>query len=162
MQATIDGMSAELRRSKSQLDETQTVGEGLSLLGKQVTAQGEMMRDVTARLSEVTVPNQVYQQAMGRIGELEQALSRKDQEIQAIRDSTVSKEQYARVESKIGELESILSNSMPKAEFEDLTQQINSLAKTAPNVSGNVELELVPTSTSFASAPQQIHVTSTN
>jgi len=144
MQATIDGMAAELRRSKSQLEETRSIGEGLALLGKQVNSQGEMMKEVATKMSEITVPFQVYQQAANKIGELEQVVSKKDQEIQTIRDTTVSKEQYNRVEAKIVELESILSNSMPKAEFEDLSQQIDSLAKAAPVVPHFDEVPTVP------------------
>lgn len=157
MQATIDGMSAELRRTKAQLEETQTVGEGMTLLGKQVTSHGEAMKEIAAKLSELTVPNQVYQQALSKIGELEQVIMRKDQEIQGIRDSTVPREQYSRVEAKIAELESILSNSMPKAEFEDLSQQIDSLAKAAPTISVSPGLEDL-SSSSGGSSSQPISV----
>ena len=136
MQGTIDGMGAELRRTKTQLDETRSINESMGLLAKQVVTQGEMMKEVAAKMSEVTVPSQVYQQAATKIYELEQVISRKDQDIQAIRDSTVPKDQYNRLETRINELESILQNSMPKAEFEDLTQQIDSLAKAAPLVQG--------------------------
>jgi hypothetical protein len=132
MQATLDGMAAELRRTKSQLEETQTIGQGLALLGKQVATSGETIQQATVKLSEVTVPNQVFQQAMAKISELEQVVSRKDQEIRAINDSTVSKDQYIRAESRISELENVLSNSMPKTEFEDLSQQIDTLTKAAP------------------------------
>jgi hypothetical protein len=159
MQATIDGMSAELRRSKAQLEETQSIGEGLSLLGKQVTSHGEMMKEVAAKMSEITVPNQVFQQAMSKIGELEQVVARKDQEIQQIRESTVPREQYVRLEAKIGELESILSNSMPKAEFEDLSQQIDSLTKAAPMISALGPEEL--TASTLTVAPH-VQVAATN
>ncbi len=144
MQGTIDGMAAELRRTKSQLEETQTIGQGLALLSKQVASSGDTIKEATVKLSEVTVPNQVFQQAMAKISELEQVVSRKDQEIRAINEQTVPKEHYIRAESRISELESILSNSMPKTEFEDLSQQINSLTKAAPVIQtpGTEELPL--------------------
>ena len=138
MQATIDGMSAELRRTKTQLEETQTVGQGLALLSKQVTSSSDTIRDATLKLSEVTVPNQVFQQAMAKISELEQVISRKDQEIKNIIDQTVPKDQYNRAESRISELEGVLSVSMPKTEFDDLSQQIDSLTKAAPVIQSPV------------------------
>jgi len=137
MQGTIDGMAAELRRTKSQLEETQTIGAGLALLSKQVAASGDTIKDATVKLSEVTVPNQVFQQAMAKISELEQVISRKDQEIRTINEQTVHKDQYAHAEARIMELENILSNSMPKTEFEDLSQQIDSLTKAAPVIPGS-------------------------
>lgn len=154
MQGTIDGMSAELRRTKSQLEETQTIGQGLALLSKQVTVSGDTIKEATVKLSEVTVPNQVFQQAMAKISELEQVVSRKDQEIHTIHEQTVPKEQYNRAESRIAELENVLANSMPKTEFEDLSQQIDSLTKTAPMVthSGMEEISHIPT-------PQTVQIT---
>jgi hypothetical protein len=134
MQGTIDGMSAELRRTKSQLDETQSIGQGLSILTKQVYAQGETIKEAATKIAEVTVPNHVYQNALTRISDMEQLLNRKDQEIQSMRDNMVSKEVYIRSETKIAELENILANSMPKTEFETLTQQIDTLTKAAPVV----------------------------
>jgi hypothetical protein len=158
MQGTIDGMSAELRRTKSQLGETQTIGEGLSLLGKQVSAQGETVREVVAKLAEVTVPNTVYQQATTKISELEQIVLRKDQEIQGFRETTVPKEQYTKAEARISELEAVLANSMPKAEFEDLSQQIDSIAKAAPSVNPGLGEVVLTTSSSTTPAPQPIPV----
>ena len=64
------------------------------------------------KISEVTVPNHVYQNAMIRISDLEQVLNRKDQEMQSLRDQSVSKDQYIRSETRISELENILANSM--------------------------------------------------
>ncbi|MDA4129721.1 MAG: hypothetical protein OK457_03015, partial [Thaumarchaeota archaeon] len=139
MQATIDGMAAELRRTKGQLEETQTIGQGLSILGKQVAAQGDTLKEAAMKISEVTVPNQVYQNALTRISDLEQVLTRKDQEIQNIRDSSVLKEQYIRSETRISELENILANSMPKTEFESLSQQIDTLTKAAPVITPGMD-----------------------
>lgn len=155
MQATIDGMSAELRRTKSQLEETQTIGQGLSLLSKQVAASSDVVKEATVKLSEVTVPNQVFQQAMAKISELEQIVSRKEQEIHAIHESSVSKEQYVRAETRIQELEGILAVSMPKTEFEDLSQQIDSLTKAAPVIQSTGAEE----SFSQVTAPQAVQVT---
>jgi hypothetical protein len=154
MQGTIDGMAAELRRTKSQLEETQTIGQGLALLSKQVTVSGDTIKEATVKLSEVTVPNQVFQQAMAKISELEQVVSRKDQEIRTIHEQTVPKDQYNRAESRIAELENVLANSMPKTEFEDLSQQIDSLTKAAPMVthSGMEEISRNPT-------PQTVQIT---
>jgi hypothetical protein len=156
MQGTIDGMAAELRRTKSQLEETQTVGQGLALLSKQVTASGDTIKEATVKLSEVTVPNQVFQQAMAKISELEQVINRKEQEIRSINESTVHKDQYIRAESRISELENILANSMPKTEFEDLSQQIDSLTKAAPVIqSTGIEEQQM----SHVTAPQTVQVT---
>jgi len=154
MQGTIDGMAAELRRTKSQLEETQTIGQGLALLSKQVAVSGETIKEATVKLSEVTVPNQVFQQAMAKISELEQVVSRKEQEIRTIHEQTVPKDQYNRAESRIAELENVLANSMPKTEFEDLSQQIDSLTKAAPTVahSGMEEISHNPT-------PQTVQIT---
>jgi hypothetical protein len=138
MQGTIDGMAAELRRTKNQLDETQSIGQGLSILVKQVAAQGETVREAAMKISEVTVPNHVYQNATTRISDLEQVLNRKDQEMQSLRDQSVSKDQYIRAETRISELENVLANSMPKTEFETLTQQIDTLTKAAPVVMDEV------------------------
>jgi hypothetical protein len=154
MQGTIDGMAAELRRTKTQLEETQTIGQGLSLLSKQVASSSDMVRDATLKLSEVTVPNQVFQQAMAKISELEQVVSRKDQEIRSINEATVSKDQYLRAEARISELENVLANSMPKTEFEDLSQQIDSLTKTAPVVQSTGVEEF-----SQVTAPQAVQLT---
>ena len=132
MQGTIDGMAAELRRTKGQLEETQSIGLGLSILTKQVTVQGETIKEAAMKISEVTVPNQVYQNALIRISDVEQVLNRKDSEMQGLRDSTVSKDVYIRSESRIAELENVLANSMPKTEFETLSQQIDNLTKAAP------------------------------
>ena len=58
MQGTIDGMAAELRRTKSQLEETQTIGQGLALLSKQVTVSGDTIKfngDVGGMPFELTV-----------------------------------------------------------------------------------------------------------
>jgi hypothetical protein len=139
MQGTIDGMSAELRRTKAQLGETQSIGEGLSLLGKQVSSQGDTIKEVVSKLAEVTVPNTVYQQATAKISELEQVVSRKDQELQTFRENFVPKDQYVRAEARIAELEAVLANSMPKAEFEDLSQQIDSIARAAPVINAGME-----------------------
>jgi len=154
MQATIDGMAAELRRTKTQLEETQTLGAGLSLLSKQVAASSDQVREATVKLSEVTVPNQVFQQAMSKISELEQVINRKEQEIKVINDSTIHKDQYMRAEARISELESILSNSMPKTEFEDLSAQIDNLTKAAPIIQSTGAEPL-----SQMSAPQTVQVT---
>jgi len=154
MQATIDGMAAELRRTKTQLEETQTIGAGLASLSKQVAASSDQVKEATVKLSEVTVPNQVFQQAMTKISELEQVISRKDQEIKAINESTVHKDQYLRAEARISELENVLSNSMPKTEFEDLSQQIDSLTKAAPIIQSTGAEQL-----SQLSAPQTVQVT---
>ena len=132
MQGTIDGMAAELRRTKGQLEETQSIGLGLSILTKQVTVQGETIKEAAMKISEVTVPNQVYQNALIRISDVEQVLNRKESEMQNLRDSTVPKEQYLRAETRISELENVLANSMPKTEFETLSQQIDNLTKAAP------------------------------
>jgi len=153
MQGTIDGMAAELRRTKGQLEETQSIGQGLSILGKQVAAQGETIKEAAMKISEVTVPNQVYQNALTRISDLEQVLTRKDNEIQSIREQTVAKEQYIRAETRISELENILANSMPKTEFENLSQQIDTLTKAAPVVTAGMdELSHSPT-------PQTVQIT---
>ncbi len=154
MQGTIDGMAQELRRTKTQLEETQTIGAGLSLLSRQVAASSEQVKEATVKLSEVTVPNQVFQQAMAKISELEQVVNRKEQEIKSINDSTVLKEQYMRAEARISELETILSNSMPKTEFEDLSQQIDTLTKTAPLIQSTDVETLSP-----LSAPQTVQIT---
>jgi hypothetical protein len=155
MQATIDGMAAELRRTKSQLEETQTLGQGLALLSKQVAASSDTVKEATVKLSEVTVPNQVFQQAMAKISELEQVVSRKEMEIKAINENTVAKEHYMRAENRISELENILANSMPKTEFEDLSQQIDSLTKAAPVIqSTGVDEQF-----SQVTAPQTVQVT---
>ena len=155
MQATIDGMAAELRRTKTQLEETQTIGQGLALLSKQVAASSDSVKETTVKLSEVTVPNQVFQQAMAKISELEQVVSRKEQEIHAITEATVQKEQYMRAESRISELENILANSMPKTEFEDLSQQIDTLTKAAPIIQSTGAGEQL----SQLSTPQTVQVT---
>jgi hypothetical protein len=139
MQGTIDGMAVELRRTKGQLDETQSIGQGLSILGKQVATQGEMVREAAMKISEVTVPGQVYQNALTRISDLEQVLTRKDQEMQSIREQTVARDQYIRAETRISELENVLANSMPKTEFEDLSQQIDTLTKAAPVISSGMD-----------------------
>lgn len=154
MQGTIDGMGAELRRTKSQLEETQTIGQGLSLLSKQVAASSDMIKESTVKLSEVTVPNQVFQQAMAKISELEQVISRKELEIRTIQDTHVHKDQYIRAESRISELENILANSMPKTEFEDLSQQIDSLTKAAPVIQSTSTEEF-----SQVTAPQAVQLT---
>jgi hypothetical protein len=139
MQGTIDGMAAELRRTKGQLEETQSIGQGLSILGKQVTVQGDMIKEAALKISEVTVPNQVYQNALTRISDLEQVLNRKDLDIQNIREQTVDKEQYIRAETRISELENVLANSMPKTEFETLSEQIDTLTKAAPVIASSME-----------------------
>ena len=139
MQGTIDGMAAELRRTKGQLEETQSIGQGLSILGKQVTLQGDMIKEAALKISEVTVPNHVYQNALTRISDLEQVLNRKDLEMQNIRDSTVSKEQYIRAETRISELENVLAVSMPKTEFETLSEQIDTLTKAAPVIASSMD-----------------------
>jgi len=154
MQATIDGMGAELRRTKSQLEETQSIGQGLALLSRQVAASGDTIKEATVKLSEVTVPNQVFQQAMVKLSELEQVISRKEQEIRSINEQTVPKEQYLRAEARISELENILSNSMPKTEFEDLSQQIDTLTKAAPVIQSTGVEEF-----SQVTAPQTVQVT---
>jgi len=155
MQSTIDGMSAELRRTKTQLEETQTIGQGLSLLSKQVSTSSDMVKEATVKLSEVTVPNQVFQQAMTKISELEQVINRKDQEMRSINEQSVHKDQYLRAEARISELENILANSMPKTEFEDLSQQIDTLTKAAPIIQSTTAEDQMPQ----MSAPQTVQVT---
>lgn len=155
MQGTIDGMAAELRRTKVQLEETQTIGQGLALLSKQVAASSDTVKEATLKLSEVMVPNQVFQQAMAKISELEQVISRKEVEIRAINEQTVHKDQYMRAEARISELESILAVSMPKTEFEDLSQQIDSLTKAAPVIQSPTMEDPVPQ----MSVPQTVQVT---
>ena len=93
--------------------------------------QGETIKEAAMKISEVTVPNQVYQNALTRISDVEQVLNRKDSEMQSLREP-VPKEQYIRAETRISELENVLANSMPKTEFETLSQQIDTLTKAAP------------------------------
>jgi hypothetical protein len=154
MQGTIDGMAAELRRTKSQLEETQSIGQGLGLLVKQVASQGETINQAVAKIAEVTVPNPVYQTALTRISDLEQVLNRKDQDMQNLRETTVPKEQYIRAESRISELENILANSMPKTEFETLSEQIDNLTKAAPVISPGMDEAPRP-----QGVPQTVQVT---
>jgi DNA repair exonuclease SbcCD ATPase subunit len=192
MQQKIDALNTELKRANQDLDKSATMNERMDALGKQldkqseeITAQNDFIKSIASRI-DTFVPSAVYEQAMAKIHELEQAFETRskeyaaekgeledrishmvpqekflsvqaelansvpraffEEEIQKIRDETVSKEQYTIMQSKVAELESQLANSVPKIEFEELSQEIVSLTKSAPIIDGDFQTATTTTS----------------
>jgi HPt (histidine-containing phosphotransfer) domain-containing protein len=119
MQQRIDALNAELKRANSDLDSATTVNERMDALGKQLEKQSEeistqydFIKSIATKM-DTMVPSAVYEQATSKIHELEQAFESQSRN-------------YA------SELESQLENSVPKTEFEELSQTIVSLTKSLP------------------------------
>lgn len=161
MQAQVDDLSAKLAATSEELQRTVSLGERLNALESQVSAQmgsitflGEAIKALSEKLSESTVPQQLYSQAMARIQDLEAQLSSmvtkaqyddlrmelansvprsKYEELERAMQQMVPREEHEAAMARIAELESSLANSVPRSTFEELRERIASIMKEVPS-----------------------------
>ncbi len=120
MQATIDGLSADLERTKQELSKTTTIGEHLNSLSAKVSEQEERIANQTKiieafsqRFAESTVPASMYSEVVAKNKELTEKIS-----------CMVSREDYIALQNRFNELESKMASMVPKVEFESLQAKI--------------------------------------
>ena len=136
MQASIDSITAELGRTRTELETTTSIGQRISALDAQISSQSETIssqsrtiESLSSRLSEATVPFPMYTEALSKL-----------QEAQASIATMVNKSDYAIVQVRCAELEEQirgmvpraqcavleieLANSVPIAKYEELRQSL--------------------------------------
>lgn len=148
MQTAIDSTLNELARTKSDLERTESLGGRLNALTthttelvERISGQGELIKSLEARISEGTVPIEVYNQSISRIKQLEseaglmvkkeeldRALER-NAELEKEISGMVRKDEYENALARVAELESVVTNYVPKSDVEELTEKIMSITK---------------------------------
>ena len=120
MQAAIDGLSADLGRTKKNLEETETLGGRLNALTSQISTQNEIIgsqnktiESFSTKMAESTVPIKIYSETAAKAQELEQRIQ-----------NMVQKPDYDALQSKISDLESQISSTVPRDLYSALEMEI--------------------------------------
>lgn len=146
MQATIDGLGTQLESLKAEIQSSSSVKETISGLGTQLASQNDMISsltgtisslnqvieaqkatitDISARLSQSTVPSSLYDQTLSQLNELQgkfqgmvdnsefASMQRRCEELTESMKSMIPKQDYIN-------LEALHANSVPKEQFEAL------------------------------------------
>lgn len=139
MQATIDGLNAEIEKTKAELQNTQSVGdrvnslsahvssqvETINSLSSTITAQREIIESLSStisknteslaeKLSRETVPVLLYNETLSRIGEMEERIR-----------FMVERADYVAVQKRCDELTEKLSTMVPTTEYLALQSQFS-------------------------------------
>lgn len=137
MQATIDGLNAEIEKTKAELQNTQTVGDRVNSLSALVSSQAETINSLSStitaqretieslsstvsknteslaeKLSRETVPVLLYNETLSRIGEMEERIR-----------FMVEKADYVAVQKRCDELTEKISTMVPTTEYLALQAQ---------------------------------------
>lgn len=99
---------------------------------KEFAALQSMKEGLESRISQM-VPQEQFASIKAELAGMI-PIAKHEEELQRVRSETVPRDEYSRMELRVADLESQLSNSVPKSEFEELSQTIVSLTKTAPVV----------------------------
>ena len=153
MQMAIDGAQAELQRTKEALEKTETLGGRLNTLTNQISllveannSQETALRGLEAKVSEATVPEEVYKQQVERCTHLEEeiksmvpkqdfeTLLQKNADLETRITTMVGGEDHRKAVEKISELEAVISNLIPRKDLEELSDQVKSIASSVPIV----------------------------
>jgi uncharacterized Zn finger protein len=120
MQAAIDNLSADLARTKKELETTETLGGRLNALTTQISTQNEIIANqnktieaFSSKISETSVPMKVYNEVKSKVAQLEESIN-----------STVSKAEYESLQNRYDELAEQSSTSVPRAKYAALEVQI--------------------------------------
>ena len=148
MQSAIDAALVDLARTRQDLERTESLGGRLNALTthttelvERISGQGELIKSLEAKISEGTVPIEVYNQSLSRIQQLENEVKtmvkrddldlalKKNAELEIELSGMVRKEEYESALARVAELETVVSNYVPKSDVEELTEKIMSITK---------------------------------
>ncbi|MHB8567220.1 MAG: hypothetical protein ACYC7D_12630 [Nitrososphaerales archaeon] len=154
MQATIDGLNAEIERTKSELQNTVSIGDRVNTLSSQVTSQNETIANLSmivtnqretveslsstlsrntesleSKLSRETVPVLLYNETLARIGEMEEKLRFMVERADYVAAQKRSDELSEKITTMVPmteylALQSQFSNYVPKEQFEEAQRAI--------------------------------------
>jgi chromosome segregation ATPase len=151
LQGVLDSCQAELDKTKQDLERTETLGGRMNSLSSKFTSltetiasQESALKSLQERMSESTVPIEIYKKSEDRIRELEteiqsmvkraeyDSLFQKNSALEEQLSKMTPKEDYEKAIAKLSELEGIVANLVPKKDLDDLTETIISIAKSVP------------------------------
>jgi len=135
MQTTIDELDGQVNRIRDELQRTKGITETINALGAQIAAQKEMLDSqgqtvsnqtqiidvqnkaieaLVGKLSQETIPNTMYHEALSKTHELEEKISQ-----------YVAKSDFETIQQKVAELTELLGTTVPKSEYEALQAQFS-------------------------------------
>ena len=133
MQGSIDSLNEEVNRLKSELQNTKTLNESISGLGSTLTSSSETVsslaqtvanlnqlieaqkttiQELSTRLSQNTVPSQLYDQTITKLGEMQSKM-----------DSMVDKSEMNSLQTKFNEQTDMMKSMVPRGEYLALQAQ---------------------------------------
>jgi uncharacterized coiled-coil protein SlyX len=174
MQATIDGLAADLERTKQDLQKTTHLEERISGLSEQIASQTETITSQwqskdAKRIQELEekiasmVDKTEYSGLLNKYEELKSSTVPKEDYItlqnqfsnfvprqsfeemqKSFAQTTVPREQLITAEKRVQELETRIANSIPLSDHEELVTKITSLIAEAPHPTDNGQLAEYP------------------
>lgn len=139
MQTSIDSLTNELARTKSELENTTSLGQRISTLESKIATQSEVISSegrtfeaISGKLVENSVPFALYTESLARV----QALEAKVSSMTDSNDFNAVKQSYAELEAQIanmvpkGQYEALevqLSNSVPAQKYEELQRSFGQM-----------------------------------
>lgn len=130
MQQKIDGLNAELKHAKSDLDSSASMNERMDALGKQlekqseeISTQNDFIKSIASKI-ETMVPSAVYEQAATKIHELEQAFEERSKEYASEKADFEERISHMVPQERFISVQSELENSVPKTFYEAEIQKI--------------------------------------
>ncbi len=174
MQLSIDGLTAELERTKADLQKTQHIEEDLKSLSEQVTTQtqsitSQWQSNDAKKIQELEekingmVDRTEYLTIQGKYEELKASTVPKvdylalqnqfsnfvpresfEEMQKRVAQTTVPREQYLAAEARMQELEAKIANSVPRSDHEELIASITSMIGEAPHPSETPEYPSAP------------------
>ncbi len=144
MQETVDRQSSELKRTSAELEKAEALSSGMNALegylttqGKDISSQREILQTLSAKLSENSVPQQVYAQTIAQNQELEEktqrALEAKNVELNSL--EMKNRELLERIAQMVPRseylaIQSHLTDWIPRIKHEEEVQKLR--AQTVP------------------------------
>ena len=133
MQASIDSLNEEANRLRSELQKTTTLNESISGLGNKITSGGDAIsslvqtvanlnqlietqkttiQELSTRLAQNTVPSQLYDQTITKLGEMQSKI-----------ETMVEKSELNSLQTKFNEQTDIMKSMVPRGEYLALQAQ---------------------------------------
>lgn len=133
MQGSIDSLNEEVNRLRSELQNTKTLNESISGLGSTLTSSSETIsslaqtvanlnqlieaqkttiQELSTRLSQNTVPSQLYDQTITKLGEMQSKM-----------ESMVDKSEMVSLQTKVNEQTDVMKSMVPRGEYLALQAQ---------------------------------------